>query len=334
MSAKLPRVTCVYQNHHLDSTRWSIYEPRDGDIIVVTSYKSGTTWMQQILTRLLNISSTDSIDLRDVSPWVEARFRGVSKETLRNVVAEMPGRRLLKSHLPLHGLPYYENVRYVIVGRDPRDVFMSLFNHYRNYTDLAFKMLNDPAERVGEAIGPCPDDPRTLWRNWMTRGFFDWESEGWPFWSNLGHTQSYWDHRHLPNFLFVHYADMLADLACEVRRVAAFVGVDVSDAGVARVAEATTFANVKKTANETPPESDKFRLIFKDGMQSFFFKGSNGRWRDVLNADDLALYEAAKARVLSADCAQWLENGLAGCAQLANQGPHNKSHLTQPHLII
>ena len=51
----LPRMTRVYQNHHLDSTRWDRYRPRENDVIVSTSYKSGTTWMQMILYQLLKI---------------------------------------------------------------------------------------------------------------------------------------------------------------------------------------------------------------------------------------------------------------------------------------
>ena len=56
-------------------------------------------------------------------------------------------------------------------------------------------------------------DTRALWRNWITRGWFDWESEGYPFWGNMHHTQTYWNYKSLPNFMFLHYADMLADHA-------------------------------------------------------------------------------------------------------------------------
>ena len=49
--------------------------------------------------------------------------------------------------------------------------------------------------------------------------------------------------------------------------------------------------------------------FFAGGTASFFFKGSNGRWKEVLDETDLAMYEDTKARVLSADCADWLENG-------------------------
>lgn len=46
MTNKTPQVTHMYQNHHLDSTRWDRFFPREGDIVVATPYKSGTTCMR------------------------------------------------------------------------------------------------------------------------------------------------------------------------------------------------------------------------------------------------------------------------------------------------
>jgi aryl sulfotransferase len=304
-----PKVTRVYQNHHLDSTRWEIFEPRPGDVVVTTSYKSGTTWMQQILLLLLRGSPEELPRLMQISPWIDARFH-TPREKLAETLNGLPDRRFVKSHLPLDGLPWYPEVKYLIVARDPRDVFMSLLNHYGSYTETAFAALNDTPGRVGPALHPCPEDPRALWRDWMTRGWFPWESEGYPFWSNLHHTQTYWEHRDLPNFLFVHYADMLADLEGQVRRVARFLEVDASDELIARTVDITTFANVKKLIDLVPPSDGP--EFFRGGLKTFFFKGSNERWREVLTDEDLALCEQAKQRVLSPDCAEWLERGSLG----------------------
>jgi aryl sulfotransferase len=308
LSDSLPRVTRVYQNHHLDSTRWECYAPRDGDIIVSTSYKCGTTWAQQILLHLLHGHEDPLPDKSMLSPWVEARFQGIDREALEERLESLGDRRFLKSHLPLDGLPYYAGARYLIVGRDPRDVFMSLFNHYSGYTEAAFESLNGP-EAVGPDFPRCPEDPRELWQQWITRGWFEWESEGYPFWSNLHHTQSFWEWRRLPNFLFVHYNDMLADLPGKVREIATFCAIEASDAVIDRTVEVTTFANVRKRVEETPPEEDMMSAFFEGGQRRFFNKGTNGRWRDVLTDDDIALYEDAKARVLDPACAKWLESG-------------------------
>ena len=309
MTPQTPQVTREYRNHHLDSTRWEVFEPRDGDLIVTTSYKSGTTWAQLILYWLTLGDPRDGPEMRLVSPWVDARFMGTSKQELATLLEGLPGRRFVKSHLPLDGLPYHPQVRYLIVGRDPRDVFTSLLNHYGSYTDTAFALLNDPDGRVGDPLPRYAGDPRASWRDWMTRGWFEWESEGYPFWANMGHTESYWRYRHLPNFLFVHYGDMLRDLEGAVRQIAAFADLPVSDERIALTVENTTFANVKKRAEEVPPEQDGSRLVFEGGAGTFFFKGTNGRWRELLRDEDLELYEKAKARVLSPECARWLEQG-------------------------
>ena len=309
MSPRIPEVTRVYKNHHLDSTRWDVYAPRAGDIVVTTSYKSGTTWAQQILGWLLRGDDTALLELRENSPWVDACFMGVEKEDLRELLAALPDRRFLKSHLPLDGLPYYPEVSYIIVGRDPRDVFMSLHNHYRNYTDLIFGVMNDPERLIGEPIASCPEDPRVLWRDWISSGSFEWESEGYPFWANMGHTQSYWEFRHLPNFLFLHYSDMLADLDGAIRQIVEFADIDASEECIRKAVEETTFARVKQRVEGLSEDEDSSRIAFRGGAGSFFYKGVNGRWRDVLTDEDLALYEAAKARVLSPECAAWLERG-------------------------
>jgi aryl sulfotransferase len=49
------------------------------------------------------------------------------------------------------------------------------------------------------------------------------------------------------------------------------------------------------------------------------FKGTNGRWKDVLSADDLALYEAAMKKTLPPDCAHWLEVGGAYARESASE---------------
>jgi len=49
--------------------------------------------------------------------------------------------------------------------------------------------------------------------------------------------------------------------------------------------------------------------ILKGGSDSFFYKGTNGRWRDILTPDEIKLYDAACERELTSDCRRWLENG-------------------------
>jgi aryl sulfotransferase len=302
MRPEMPVVEHIYKNHHLDSTRWSEYSPRDGDVVITTAYKSGTTWTQKIFYHLIydGIDNPPSPDV--VQPWPDCDFFGQSREALRGELERITEKRYLKCHLPLDGLTWYPQVRYVIVCRDPRDVFMSLFNHYSRYTDVFYEMLTESMPR-------CPEDPREFWKNWITRGWFDWETEGYPFWSNLHHTQSYWEYRHLPNLLFIHYNDMLADLPGAIRRLADFTSIEASNEDIERVTQSTTFSAMKREATRNDEENGARALRFAGGESGFIFKGTNGRWKQILTEEDLALYWAARSRVLSPDCAAWLENG-------------------------
>jgi aryl sulfotransferase len=63
---------------------------------------------------------------------------------------------------------------------------------------------------------------------------------------------------------------------------------------------------MKKQGEELMPQT---RMILKGGFDTFFHKGTNGRWRDVLSADELKLYDAAATRELTPVCRRWLENG-------------------------
>ena len=304
-----PSVTRTYQNHHLDSTRWADYQPRDSDVIVTTSYKAGTTFTQTILLSLIHGSIDEYPELEQISPWIDLRPNPVPLPDIYTALDAQTKQRFLKSHLALDGLPYFDNVKYLIVARDPRDVFMSFANHYGNYTDFAYTVFND-GPRPGEPLPRFEQDIHELWKRWISRGWFEWESEGYPFWGNMHHIQTYWDYRQLPNFLFLNYADMRADLEGSIRKIAAFIEHPVTDAEVTRVASEVNFDSVKQKAIEmdSNPSAEEPQF-FAGGNRAFIFKGTNGRWKDVLTDADLELYEAAKQRVLSADCAAWLENG-------------------------
>ena len=314
MDTELPQRTRTYRNHHLDSRRWDLYTPQPADIVVSTAYKAGTTWTQAIVLTLLDPRGPEIANVSDRSPWPDRRF-GQDEQRLRALLdARVPGCAMsLKTHLPLDGLPYHPELLYIVVGRDPRDVFMSLYNHYSNYNELLFSRLND-AGCVGPPLPPCPADARELWRQWITRGSFAWEREGWPFWGNLAHTRSYWAYRRLPNMLFLHYGEMYADPRRAIARIAQFIGVDADAALIEDVARRTGFDTMKRNAEQIQARMNE---TWRGGAKAFFHAGGGGRWREILSDDDLALYAQAKARELAPECARWLEVGgpVAGCWQ-------------------
>jgi aryl sulfotransferase len=129
----LPRRTRVYQNHHFDSTRWDYLERRPDDIVIATSYKAGTTWMQSIVANLVFYGRDFPAPVGEMSPWLDMRL--LPLEVALTGLKAQTHRRFIKTHLPLDGLPYDERLKYVYVARDARDVFMSLWNHYTTHTE-------------------------------------------------------------------------------------------------------------------------------------------------------------------------------------------------------
>lgn len=307
MPEALPTIMHTYQNHALDSTRWNCYQPRTGDIVVTTSIKAGTTWMLEIASRLalLNQASSAAVGAQEgnISVWFEPRWAPLD-ERIAKLEAQQH-RRVIKSHLPLDGLPFYPQVQYIVVGRDARDVFMSLWNHHTNYAPGFLDFLNGLPDRVGDPMPAAPDDIHAFWRDWITRGWFPWESEGYPYWGNLHHTRTWWDYRQLPNICFVHYNDLLADLAGEIQQVADFLKIPLAEEQRQAIAKAVAFDTMRERALKDDHGKPS---AFTEGAKTFFFKGTNGRWKDVLSAEELALYEQKAAQVLTPDCRAWLEH--------------------------
>ncbi|TVS16172.1 MAG: sulfotransferase domain-containing protein [Gammaproteobacteria bacterium] len=300
-------VTRTYQNHTIDSTRWDGFEPRAGDVIVSTSYTSSTTWTLGILYQLMAMK--ENMQPRPMDYWLDARMFPVELADQLAELAAMPHPRVLKSHLAADGLPIWPEVKYVVVGRDPRDVFMSLANHYEQFTDFAYQAFNETPGRVGPPMPRYDGDLNKLWREWLTRGWFDWEEEGYPWWGNMHHVASWWTLRQEPNILLVHYNDLKRDLPGEIRRMAGFVGYALTDAEVSAIAQACSLDAMR---DGTIAAGDPLGAMFKDGAKGFFYKGTNERWRGILGDDELALYEEVKQRLLPPDCASWLEQGGSG----------------------
>jgi aryl sulfotransferase len=255
--------------------------------------------MQMIVLKLI-FCGQEIPSLGEISPWLDEPIRPLDE--VIGLLKTQNHRRVIKTHLPLDGFPYYPQVKYIVVGRDVRDVFISLWNHYKNYTDRLYEKLNN---YPGDPLPRCPNNVHKFWYDWITRGWFEWESDGYPFWSTLNFIQTWWNFRHLPNIIFVHFNDLLKNLEGEIQRIADYLKIKIPANIFPSVVEAVTFSEMKKNAVQiNPGETEEY---FKGGAKSFFHKGTNGHWKKVLTTDELKLYETAVVRTLSPDCAYWLK---------------------------
>lgn len=305
LQLKRPEKIREYTGHPIiDSTRWRVYNPRPDDIIISTSYKAGTTWTQTIVANLLFQDGNFPAPVSVMGPWLDMQIMPL-EETAAGLEAQTH-RRYIKTHLALDGLPFFDEVKYVVVGRDARDVFMSLWNHHSNYSDEILHEMRTYCEGIGVDYPAEYKNLSELWQAWINRGWFDWETDGFPYWSHLHHIQSWWDYRHMPNICFVHFADLLRDPEGEIRRLANYLEIELDEDELPGILQRISFGGMKKNFTNIMPEAD---MIWRGGGKTFMNKGTNGRWRDVLSEADLKLYGAAVARELTSDCAEWLEHG-------------------------
>lgn len=301
----------VYRSWILDSIRWDSYRPRPGDVVIATYPKCGTTWMQRIVS-LLIFQSAEPRPVMELSAWIDRRI-GPPLEAVMARMEAQTHRRFLKSHLPLDGLPVFDEVRYIHVARDGRDASTSYHNHCTAFTAAALAAydregLADPA--IGRAYPRPPADLATFFHNWLTRGVVPGHEDGWPTLSFFHTVRSYWEERARPNLLLVHYNDLQADLAGEMRRIAAFLAIDVPEALWPELVAAAGFAAMRRDGAVLMGHAAS---MFEGGAERFLYHGSNGRWRGAVRAADLELYDAKLATLLPPDCARWVTRGrLAG----------------------
>ena len=282
-----------YRSAVSDNRRWERFTHRPGDIFVCTPAKCGTTWTQTIVASLLWPDGDGPTPIMTVSPWIDAEFYPIEEITAR--LEAQTHRRFIKTHTPADGIPWFADAKYIFVARDARDAFMSMCHHMEVFKDEVREGLNVRA--LADGVPPMPD-----W-NGDVHGFFaGWLAQG----SHLAHVATFWERRDQPNLLLVHYNDLKADLAGEMRRIAAFLEIAIPEAKWPAAVERCTFEAMRARGEEIGTFWN-----FEGGAQSFLFKGTNGRWRDVLTAAELAAYEKRVAELLPPDGAAWSERGRA-----------------------
>lgn len=291
-----PRKTREIHSHHFDSTAWNDLRFRDDDIVIATYGKSGTTWTQQIVGQLI-FGGDPELAVAELSPWLDLRVP--PKEIKLPLVEAQTHRRFLKTHLPVDALRFSPRAKYIYVARDARDVVWSLYNHHANANQLWYDALNKTPGLVGPPIEPPTGDIRRYWHEWLARDGHPF----WPFWDNV---RSWWRIRELPNVMLLHFAALKRDLPGEVRRMAAFLDIAVDPSREHAILEYCSFDWMKKNAAKAAPLGGAF---WDAGADTFVNKGTNGRWRDTLSADESARYEQRAEAELGAECARWLASG-------------------------
>ncbi|XP_054638704.1 sulfotransferase family 2, cytosolic sulfotransferase 3 isoform X2 [Dunckerocampus dactyliophorus] len=238
---------------------------KDSDAIAVTYPKSGTIWMQEILPLVLNggdLTPIHTIPNWDRVPWLE-------EKRLKEVVDQLPSPRALVTHFPFQFMPpsfVASNAKVIYVMRNPKDVMVSSYYFHQMAT-----FLEDPGT-LDEFIDKFLQG-RVLFGKWTD------------------HVKS-WKHAALGDrILFITYEEMVQDLRTAVRSISEFLGKNLSEEVVQKIADHCSFGSMQ--ANNM----SNFSLIGKDYMDTdkspFLRKGVAGDWKKHFSAEQVAHFSSA-----------------------------------------
>jgi aryl sulfotransferase len=277
-----------------DSRRWKRVRLRPDDIVISTPPKSGTTWMQGIVSSLLWPDGDAPGDLGGRSPWVDMRLRPIDE--LAELLEAQPHRRFIKTHSPADAIPFGASVRHIVVHRHAPDALVSWGNHRATMRPEIMGALN-AASAEADGLPPLPlrfdGDYDALFDEWSR------------YCSPALHLASWWPLRDRADVLMLHYADLSADLDGEMRRVAAFLDLDIAPDAWPAVVERCRIDSMREAARA----SGAAELGFEGGADSFFNKGTNGEGRRQLDDELLDRVAEHCAAHLDAEALDWLAHG-------------------------
>ena len=229
----------AWKEHEIDS--WT----RDGDLVIATGAKSGTTFMlyctHQIRTKGtdLNDELFPDVSLAAIWPdlrqsragsWAEQKDRYNDtvlpdgrklKEYWDNPVFPF---RIFKSHYAPPELPVRKKggkkIKYLAMARNGIDVAASMTNFYSSHGDKFRKIWGGfPPDISGDDHDA--EEPPAAVKDMLPTGPM---AEMY-----FGYVKKWWEYRNDPNVLFMHYADVRKDLKGHVAKIAKFLEVDLNE---------------------------------------------------------------------------------------------------------
>ncbi|XP_055935689.1 sulfotransferase 1B1-like [Argiope bruennichi] len=168
------------------------YKPLPGDLFIVTYPKCGTTWAQQILLLIFRqgkpLESPKEFFL--ATPFMDVR----GAKSAEN----MPRPNAIKTHLPIHLVPWSEQAKYIYIARNPKDCCVSYFHHTRSIPKHGFRGSFDEYFELFLAGNVDYGD------------YFD-------------HLMGWYERRNDPNVLFMTYEEIQEGTEASILKMASFV---------------------------------------------------------------------------------------------------------------
>lgn len=285
-----------YRSSDEDSARWDGFSFRDGDIVVSTRSKHGTTWMQTILLLIIHGTPPWPASLGELSPWLDHLVEPL------DVVLERLGaqdhRRVVKTHTPLDGVPMDPRATYVVVARHPLDAAVSLYHQGANIDRDRLRALTGASRPTSELARPPLEEWLSQWVGHAADPADELDSLD----GVMHHLSDAWARRGDPNVLLMHFDDLLTDRAGQMRWLADRLQLPLPEHVMADLVKACSLDAMRQRASELAPDSQG---ILRDAL-AFFREGRSGAGSALLCGADVELYNERVALLADPALLEWL----------------------------
>ncbi len=286
--------------------------------------------MQMICALLIFQTPDLPAPLAELSPWFDWLITPRDQVLAR--LEAQAHRRFIKTHTPLDGLPLDPHATYIVVGRHPLDMAVSLYHQGSNINRGRVRELTGQSGPEADRPRPArpPRPPRPPLHDWLV-SWIEAEDEPGEHLDSLPgvmwHLADAWGRRTSPGrtgadhagpdhagpdhaasaganpaVLLVHYDDLSAGLCGQMRRLAALLGISVWPHIWPSLVRAATFDAMRARAAAQAPDPAG---ILKDPT-AFFRRGYSGAGRETLSLAELERYQARAAQLAPPDLLGWL----------------------------
>jgi hypothetical protein len=234
---------------------------KDGDLVVATGAKSGTTFMlyctHQIRTKGRDVNDELFPDVSISTPWPDLRQSrdgtwAEQKERYNSTILadgkpmsyywDNPSYpfRIFKSHFAPPELPVRKKggkkIKYLAMARNGLDVAASMTSFYSAHT-----------QKFRELWGGFPPDLSSHVPEGDTHPVINDLLPPGPLGEiYFGYNKKWWEYRNDPNVLLLHYANVRKDLKGSVAKIANFLGVDLNEEELNTVSGRCSIEHMKK----------------------------------------------------------------------------------------
>ncbi|XP_056381985.1 sulfotransferase 2B1-like isoform X2 [Hyla sarda] len=233
------------------------FQFREGDVVIVTFPKSGTTWMQEILT--LIYSKGDPAIAKSVPNWVRAPW--LEHTYFKDTLKDEEGPRIITTHLPSDTLApalQKSKAKVIYIVRNPKDVAVSFY-----YFHKMAKFL--PETGSFPEFLECFLEGKVYYGSW-----FD-------------HVKGWYGQKKNLDIIYLTYENMHKDLRRSIKKVCGFLGCPMYSEEVDKVEQHCRFSvmsqNVMVNYTLIPTE------ILDHEKSKFMRKGVVGDWKNHLTEE-------------------------------------------------